>query len=89
MVEHVPGIGHSSEVNGPREGQAPEAPPPRSSLVCSVCGREIRPEEQVFWVMDEVHCFQCNDMLEFEYDKERKVDKEMRETGTRWVDKEE
>ena len=61
-----------------------EAPTPRSSLFCSVCKREIRPEEEVFWVGDEVHCFQCHDMLEYEYDKERKVDEDVRASGTRW-----
>lgn len=58
----------------------------RTSLICSVCAREIRAEEKVFWVTDQVHCFQCHDMLEFEYDKERKADTELRETGTRWKD---
>ncbi len=62
-----------------------EGPPVRSSLVCSVCSREIRPEEKEFWVGTEVHCFQCHDMLAFEYGKERKADQEVREKGTRWV----
>ncbi len=62
-----------------------EGPPVRSSLVCSVCSREMGPEEQVFWVGTEVHCFQCHDMLAFEYDKERKVDQDVREKGTRWT----
>jgi hypothetical protein len=57
-----------------------------TSLICSVCKREIRPEEQVFWVSDEVHCFQCHSMLDYEYDKERKDDVEMRKKGTRWID---
>jgi hypothetical protein len=61
-----------------------EGPIIRSSLICSVCGREIRVEERVFWVSQEVHCFQCHDMLDFEYTEERKVDREMREKGTRW-----
>jgi hypothetical protein len=61
-----------------------EAPTPRSSLFCSVCGREVRPEEEVFWVGEEVHCFQCHDMLDFEYEKERMADTEARERGTRW-----
>jgi hypothetical protein len=61
-----------------------EDPASRTSLICSVCEREIRPEEQVFWVDDEVHCFQCHDMLKYEYDKERKTDEDMREKGTRW-----
>jgi hypothetical protein len=65
-------------------GAAVEAPPSRSSLFCSVCKREIRPEEEVFWVGEEVHCFQCHDMLDFEYVKERKVDEEVRKKGTRW-----
>ncbi|NIU49561.1 MAG: hypothetical protein GWN18_10915 [Thermoplasmata archaeon] len=41
-------------------------------------------EEQVFWVAGEIHCSQCHGMLEFEYDRERKVDREMRKKGTRW-----
>lgn len=61
-------------------------PAVRSSLMCSVCKREIRPEEDIFWVAGEVHCQQCHGMLEYEYSKERRADKEMRETGTRWRD---
>ncbi len=61
-----------------------EQPTRRTSLICSVCDREVRPEEQVFWVGEEVHCFQCHDMLKYEYDKERVVDAEVREKGTRW-----
>ena len=61
-----------------------EDPGSRTSLICSVCEREIRSEEDVFWVFGEVHCSQCHEMLEFEYAEERKVDKDMRETGTRW-----
>jgi hypothetical protein len=64
-----------------------QEPAARSSRICSVCQREIRPEEDLFWVAGEVHCYQCHGMLEFEYSKERKVDKEMREAGTRWRDK--
>lgn len=56
----------------------------RTSLVCSVCGREVRPEERVFWAAGEVHCSQCHDMLEFEYDQERRVDRDVRKRGTRW-----
>ncbi len=63
-------------------------PGSRTALVCSVCGREMSPEEHVFWVMGEVHCAQCHDMLEFELERERQVDKEMRTTGTRWQKKE-
>ncbi len=59
-------------------------PASRTSLICSVCSREIRPEEKVFWVGEEVHCFQCHSMLEFELDKEREVDAEVRDKGTRW-----
>ncbi len=69
-------------------GQVPASEPAaRSSLVCSVCHREMGPEEDVFWVAGEVHCQQCHGMLEFEYSKERKADREMRETGTRWQGK--
>jgi hypothetical protein len=64
----------------------PEELERRTSLVCSVCDREIRPDEQVFWVGEEMHCYQCHDMLKFEYDKERQVDAEVREKGTRWQD---
>ncbi len=56
----------------------------RTSLICSVCSREIRPEEDVFWVSEEVHCFQCHSMLEFEYDEERKIDAKVRVDGTHW-----
>jgi len=63
---------------------ASEAPEKRTRLVCSVCGREMGPEEQVFWVANEPHCFQCHDMLEHEYGSERRADREMREKGTRW-----
>ena len=59
-------------------------PASRTSLICSVCSREIRPEEKFFWVGEEVHCFQCHSMLEFELDKERKIDSEIRDKGTRW-----
>ncbi len=59
-------------------------PTSRTSLVCSVCGREIRPEEKVHWVGEEVHCFQCHSMLEYEYDKEREVDIDIRDKGTKW-----
>lgn len=61
-----------------------EEPASRTSLICNVCTREISPEEQVFWVGEEVHCFQCHDMLKYEYDKERNIDTEVREKGTRW-----
>ena len=64
---------------------APAAEPTsRTSLMCSVCSREIRPEEKVHWVGEEVHCFQCHSMLEYELDKERQVDAEVRSTGTKW-----
>ncbi len=64
---------------------APAAEPTsRTSLLCSVCGREIRPEEKVHWVGEDVHCFQCHTMLDYEYEKERKVDEEVRSTGTKW-----
>ena len=59
-------------------------PTSRTSLICSVCSREIRPEEEVFWVGEEVHCFQCHSMLEYELEEERKIDTEAREKGTRW-----
>ena len=62
----------------------PEKPISRTSLICSVCAREIRAEEEFFWVSEEVHCFQCHSMLDFELVKERKADAEMREKGTRW-----
>jgi hypothetical protein len=64
----------------------PEEADRRTRLVCNVCAREIGPEEQVFWVGEEVHCFQCHDMLKYEYDRERKADERMREKGTRWVE---
>ncbi len=60
----------------------------RTLLVCSVCGREIGTGEQIFWVGGEIHCSQCHSMLEFEYDRERKVDREMRDKGTRWQKRE-
>ena len=59
----------------------------RTVLVCSVCGREMSPEEHVYMVTGEVHCAQCHGMLEFELERERHVDKEMRTTGTRWQKK--
>ena len=62
----------------------PEEPVNRTSLICSVCAREIRAEEEFYWVSEEVHCYQCHSMLDFELVKEREADKEMRETGTRW-----
>lgn len=71
-----------------RMGAAPHAPAAeptsRTSLVCSVCSREIRPKEMVHWVGADVHCFQCHSMLDYEYEKERKVDEEVRSTGTKW-----
>lgn len=71
-----------------RMGLVRELPPEdidrRTSRICSVCDREIRAEEKEFWAAGEVHCYQCHGMLEFEYGEERKRDKEMRETGTRW-----
>ncbi len=62
----------------------PEAPGKRTSLVCSVCRREMGPEEPVFWVAREPHCGQCHGMLEHEYGAERRADRELRERGTRW-----
>ena len=56
----------------------------RTSLICNVCSREILPEEEVSWVGEEVHCFQCHSMLEYELDEERKIDGKVREKGTRW-----
>lgn len=61
-----------------------QRPISRTSLVCSVCKREMGPEEQVFWVSGEAHCFQCHSMLEYEYGKEREADHATREKGTRW-----
>ena len=49
-------------------------PAHRTSLVCTVCKREIRPEEEFFCVGVEAHCFQCHDMLTYEYRKEREED---------------
>jgi hypothetical protein len=54
-------------------------------LVCHVCAREIRPEEQFFWVDNAPHCFQCHEMLEFELEKEREEEGRVRQTGTKWV----
>ena len=65
----------------------PVDPSSRTALVCSVCGREMSPEEHVFLVMGEVHCAQCHDMLEFELERERQVDKDIRTNGTRWQKK--
>ena len=59
-------------------------PAHRTSLRCNVCGREIRPEEQVFWVDNETHCFQCHGMLDYELEKERERDEDVRQTGTKW-----
>jgi hypothetical protein len=63
----------------------PEGEPAhRTSLRCNVCSREIRPEEDVFWVDNETHCFQCHSMLDFELEKEREHDVDVRQTGTKW-----
>ena len=67
----------------PRAAKAAPAPP-SSSRVCSVCHREIALEEQLFIVDREVHCPQCHGMLEYELGKEREVDKDVREKGTKW-----
>ena len=56
----------------------------KTSLVCHVCSREIRPEEELFWVDNVPHCFQCHDMLAFELEKERGLDSDMKDKGTRW-----
>jgi len=64
--------------------RAPAVPERRTRMVCSVCGREMAPEERVFWVGNEPHCSQCHSMLEHEYGQERRADREMRERGTRW-----
>ena len=61
----------------------------RTSLICHVCGREIRPEEEFFWADNAPHCFQCHDMLEFELQKERKDESRVREHGTKWKKDEE
>jgi hypothetical protein len=62
----------------------PVDPSSRTALVCSVCGREMSPEEHVHMVTGEVHCGGCHSMLEFELSREREVDREQREKGTRW-----
>ena len=62
----------------------PVGPGSRTALVCSVCGREMNPEEKVYMVTGEVHCEGCHGMLEFELGKERQADREMRDRGTRW-----
>ena len=59
----------------------------RTSLICHVCTREIRPEEELFWVDNSPHCFQCHGMLEFELHKEREEESKVREAGTKWVEK--
>ena len=56
----------------------------RTSLVCHVCSREIRPDEEFFWADNEPHCFQCHDMLEFELAAEREEEMKVREKGTKW-----
>ena len=76
-----------------RQGFVPQEPSGepkhRTSLVCHVCGREIRPEEEFFTVDGNPHCFQCHGMLEFELEKERERDAEVRKTGTKWDAEEE
>lgn len=71
-----------------RMGLLQEIPPPdprsRTALVCRVCGREMSPEEKVFLVAGEVHCEQCQGMLESELGRERQAEKDARDTGTRW-----
>lgn len=64
-------------------------PAHRTSLVCAVCEREIRPEEEFFWVDKEVHCFQCHSMLDYELQKDRECETEVKEKGTRWECKDE
>jgi hypothetical protein len=59
-------------------------PRSRTALVCSVCGREMSPEEKVYMVAGEVHCGGCHDMLDFELGKERQANRELRDRGTRW-----
>jgi hypothetical protein len=69
------------------EGHLPsmdQEPAHKTRLVCHVCGREIGPEEELFWVDNEPHCFQCHSMLEYELDKERSIDTDVKERGTRW-----
>ena len=63
-----------------------QPPPSRNLLVCSVCHREIVPEETVHWAAGEVHCSQCHSMLEYELSKERQADREAREGSKRWKD---
>jgi hypothetical protein len=74
---------------GARGSVVAEVPVQRTSLVCHVCGREIRPEEELFWADNAPHCFQCHDMLEFELQKERKDESRVREHGTKWKKDEE
>lgn len=62
----------------------PPDPRSRTALVCSVCGREMSPEEHVYLVTGEVHCEQCHGMLEFELDRERQAERDARDRGTRW-----
>lgn len=59
----------------------------RTSLLCRVCRREMRPEEEVQWVGNEPHCHQCHDMLGFELNKERELDARHRRGETRWEKK--
>ncbi len=71
-----------------RRSRAPRAEgtpgPPRSSRVCTVCGREVALGEELYFVDRHVHCSQCHDMLAYELGKEREADASVRTKGTKW-----
>jgi len=66
----------------PLPSGAPEAP--RSSRICTVCGRDVALGEELFLVDKEVHCSQCHGMLAYELGKEREADATARSKGTKW-----
>jgi hypothetical protein len=71
-------------IRGTRPPVEPKEPEKRTALICSVCDREMHPGEPIKYVGHEVHCSQCHEMLEYELEKEREQEEEVRALGTKW-----
>ncbi len=80
-----PVTAHALRRRRSRAPRASEVPgPPRSSRVCTVCGRDVALGEELFLVDKQVHCSQCHGMLAYELGKEREADTAVRTKGTKW-----
>ncbi len=83
VTEEALRLRRSRGTRPPVESKEPEK---RTALICSVCSREIHPHEEFHYVGHEVHCAQCHEMLEYELEKERELEEEVRVLGTKWED---